>query len=57
MTTLSQRYELKHFESMLLAQAYLPCVKVMDKFHELQMVVIAPPTYVLRVWIVAYTYA
>ena len=42
---------------MLLAQAYLPCVKDMDKFHELQMVVIAPPTYVLRVWIVAYTYA
>ena len=36
---------------MLLAQAYLPCVKDMDKFHELHMVEIAPPTYVLRVWI------
>ena len=42
---------------MLLVQAYLPCLKDMDKFHELQMVAIAPPTYVLRVWIVAYTYA
>ena len=41
------------FESMLLAQAYLPCVKDMDKFHELHIVAIAPPTYVLRVWIVA----
>ena len=29
----------------------------MDKFHESQMVAIAPPTYVLRVWIVACTYA
>jgi hypothetical protein len=29
----------------------------MDKFHEPQMVAIALPTYVLRVWIVAYTYA
>jgi len=48
---------LKHFESMLLAQAYLPCVNDMDKFHELQMVAIAPPTYVLRVWIEACTYA
>ena len=28
----------------------------MDKFHELHMVAIAPPTYVLRVWIVACTY-
>ena len=46
-------------ESMLLAQAYLPCVKEFEfgKFHEPQMVAIAPPTYVLRVWIVACTYA
>ena len=29
----------------------------MDKFHEPQMVAIAPPTYVLRVWIEACTYA
>ena len=42
---------------MLLAQAYLPCVQDMDKFHEPQMVAIAPPTYVLRVWIEACTYA
>ena len=42
---------------MLLAQAYLPCVKDMDKFHELHMVAIAPPTYVLRDWIEACTYA
>ena len=28
----------------------------MDKFHELQMVAIAPPTYVLRVWIKVCTY-
>ena len=38
---------------MLLAQVYLPCVKDMDKFHELHMIAIAPPTYVLRVWIEA----
>ena len=42
---------------MLLAQAYLQCVKDMDKFHESYMVAIAPPTYVLRVWIEAFTYA
>jgi hypothetical protein len=29
----------------------------MDKFHEPQMVAISPPTYVLRVWIVARSYA
>ena len=42
---------------MLLAQAFLPCVKNLDKFHEPEMVVLAPPTYVLRVWIEACTYA
>jgi len=36
---------------MLLAQSILPCAKVMDKFHKAKMVAIAPPTYVLRVWI------
>ena len=40
-------------ESMLLAQAYLPCVKDIGNFHELLMIAIAPPTYVLRVWIEA----
>jgi hypothetical protein len=29
----------------------------MDKFHEPKMVALAPPTYVLRVWIEACTYA
>ena len=29
----------------------------MDKFHEPQMVALTPPTYVLRVWIKACTYA
>ena len=42
---------------MLLAQAYLPCVKGYEQVHEPQLVAFAPPTYVLRVWIVACTYA
>jgi hypothetical protein len=29
----------------------------MDKFHELELVALAPPIYVLRVWIKACTYA
>ena len=29
----------------------LQCVKIMDKFHQPKFVVLAPPTYVLRVWI------
>ena len=35
------------FESMLLAQAYLPWVKGFGKFHEPKLVALAPPTYVL----------
>ena len=42
---------------MLLAQAFLPCVKDLDKFHEPELVALAPPTYALRVWIEARTYA
>ena len=42
---------------MLLVQAYLPCVKDLDKFHEPELVALAPTTYVLRVWNEAYTYA
>jgi hypothetical protein len=42
---------------MLLAQEYLPCVKDMDKLHEPELVALAPPTYVLRVWIETCTYA
>jgi hypothetical protein len=41
---------------MLFAQAYLPCVKDMDKFHEPELVALALSTYVLRVWIEACTY-
>ena len=29
----------------------LPCVKEMDKLHKPELVALAPPTYVLRVWI------
>ena len=42
---------LNHFESMLLAQPFLPRVKDLDKFHEPPLVAFAPSTYVLRVWI------
>jgi hypothetical protein len=41
---------------MLLAQAFLSCVKDLDKFHEPELATLAPPTYVLRVWIEASTY-
>ena len=41
---------------MLLAKAFLSCVKDLDKFHEPELVALAP-TYVLRVWIKACTYA
>jgi hypothetical protein len=47
----------KHFEFMLLAQAYLPCVKVYGKVSWIWIGSIAPPIYVLRVWIEACTYA
>ena len=36
---------------MLLVQAILPYIKDLDKFDELELVALAPPTYVLRVWI------
>ena len=45
------------FEFMFLAQAFLPCVKDLDKFHKTELVALALPTCVLRVWIEAYTYA
>ena len=35
---------------MLLAQELLPCVMDLDKFHEPELVALAPPTYVLKVW-------
>ena len=57
MTTHSQKYELKSFLIHVACPSFLPCVKDMDKFHEPKLVALAPPTYVLRVWIEAYTYA
>jgi hypothetical protein len=33
---------------MMLAQAFLPCVKDLNKFHEPKLVALAPPTYVHR---------
>ena len=42
---------------MLLVQVFLPCVKDLDKFHEPPLVAFALPTYILRVWIEACTYA
>jgi hypothetical protein len=36
---------------MLLAQAFLPCVKDLDKFHKPEFIAFASPTYVLGVWI------
>jgi hypothetical protein len=45
----------KIFNKILLDSCCLPkhltCVKDMDKFHEPELVAIALPTYVLRVWI------
>ena len=32
------------FGFMLLAQAFLPCVEDLDKFHEPELVALAPPT-------------
>jgi hypothetical protein len=36
---------------MLLAQAFLLCIKDLDKFHKPKLVALAPPTYVLKFWI------
>ena len=42
---------------MLLAQEYLPCVKGYEQVSWTPLVALAPPTYVLRVWNEACTYA
>ena len=42
---------------MLLAQAFLPRVTDLGKFHEPELLALAPHIYVLRVWIEACTYA
>ena len=47
----SQRYSMKYFRIHVACPSILPCVKDMDKFHKPELVTLAPPTYVLRVWI------
>ena len=44
---LSQRYSMKSFWIHVACPSILPCVKDMDKFHEPELVALAPPTYVL----------
>jgi hypothetical protein len=51
MTTFSERYSIKSFWIHVAFPSILPRVKIMDKFHQPNLVVLAPPTYVLRVWI------
>jgi hypothetical protein len=46
-----QRFPIKFFWIHVACPSILPCVKDMDKFHKFKLVAIAPPTYVLRVWI------
>ena len=46
-----QRFSIKVSWIHVACPSILPCAKVMDKFHKPKMVAIAPPTYVLRVWI------
>ena len=41
----------KNFWIHVACLSILPCVKHMDKFHKPELVALAPPTYVLRVWI------
>ena len=42
---------MKSFWIHVTCPSTLPCVKDMDKFPKPELVVLAPPTYVLRVWI------
>ena len=51
MKTYLQRYSIKSFWIHVACPSILPCVKIMDKFYQPNLVVLAPPTYVLRVWI------
>jgi hypothetical protein len=51
MTSFLERYSIKSFWIHVAFPSILPCVKIMDKFHQPNLVVLAPPTYVLRVWI------
>ena len=47
----SQRYSIKSLWIHVACPSILPCVKVIDKFHKPELVALAPPTYVLKVWI------
>jgi hypothetical protein len=47
----SQRFLIKFFWIHVACPSILPCVKDMDKFHTPELVAIAPPTYVIIVWI------
>jgi hypothetical protein len=51
MTTYLQKYSMKSFWIHVACPSILPCVKAIDKFHKPELVVLAPPTYVQRVWI------
>ena len=46
----SQRYSVKAFWIHVACPIILSCVKDMDKFHKPELVALAPPTYVLKVW-------
>ena len=46
-----QRFSIKFSWIHVACPIILPCAKVMDKYHKPKLVAIAPPTYVLRVWI------
>ena len=46
-----QRFSIKFSWIRVACPSILQCAKVMDKFHKPKLVAIAPPTYVLRVWI------
>jgi hypothetical protein len=41
---------MKSFWIHVACPSILLCVKIMDKFHQPKLVVLVPPTYVLRVW-------
>jgi hypothetical protein len=47
----SHRFLIKFSWVHVACPSILPCVKDMDKFYKPKLVAIAPPTYVLRVWI------
>ena len=44
-------WKLSSFGFMLLAQAILPCVNDFGQYHKPEIVVLAPPIYVLECWV------